>query len=418
MRPARAFLVAVVASICLTALAHQAAKPPSSERVYVDTILEGLVRTGVLTQEQLEQLKAQAAAAAEQAAKEAAATAPERPSEPPKKKAWYDTVKVSGYAQGRFQYYPDYPNADRKTLSNEFLVRRARFKFTFEPNDRTHVVVEPDLGEGKVEARDVYIQRYLDDQKTFSLRIGQQKIPFGFETPQSSSVRLPFERNYVAATMFPGERDTGLVLFFTSPEDHKLFDASRKTAFGVGDYGTLAIGFFNGQGRNQAEANSSKHFVVRVAKPFSLGAAGRYGEVGASYWRGHYFSNWGSGSEDFADRLLGFHVFIEPRPFGLQGEYYTGKTEGDDVDGWYAMGMLRTGSKGTLFVRHEDYEGRRKGKGPSYVFDRSRTAVGYAHQIDDRDRLTIEYDFEDVDAANRKPAYDNDFFGVQWMVTY
>lgn len=394
--------------------------PPNPDRVYVDTILEGLVRTGVLTQGQADQLKSQAAAAADQAAQAAPAPAPPAPAEAPKKKAWYDTVKVSGYVQGRFQYYPDYPNTDRKTHSNEFLVRRARVKFTFEPNDLTQVVVEPDLGEGKVEARDVYIQRWTGKEKTFSFRLGQQKIPFGFETPQSSSVRLPLERNYLAANMFPGERDTGLVLFYTDPDDHKLFDASRKTGFGVGDYGNLAIGFLNGQGRNQPEVSSSKHLVIRVAKPFSLGAAGRYAEVGASYWRGRYFSKWdpNSSGENFRDQLLGLHLFMEPKPFGLQAEYYTGKTEGDDLDGWYAMGMFRTGRKGTLFIRHENYEGRRKGKGPNYVFDRSRTAVGYAHQIDDRNRLTIEYDFEDVDPANNKPGYDNDFFGIQWMTTF
>jgi hypothetical protein len=400
------------------ALADEPTKPPSSERVYVDTILEGLVRTGVLTQEQVDQLKAQAAAAAEQAAKQAAATAPEKPAEAREKKAWYDSVKVSGYTQGRFQYYPDHPNADRKTHSSEFLVRRAYFKLSFEPNDRTHVVVESDLGEGKAEARDAYIQRYFDDDNAFSFRIGQQTIPFGFETPQPSSVQLPLERNYVTATMFPGERDTGLVFFFTDPDDHKLFDASRKTAFGVGDYGNLAIGFFNGQGRNQAEVNSNKHFVVRAAKPLSLGRAGRYAEVGASYWHGDYFSKWDSNSQNFDDELLGFHLFIEPKPLGLQGEYYTGDTEGHSIDGWYAMGILRTSSEGTVFIRHDEHQGRRKGKGPDYVFDRSRTAVGYAHQIDDRNRLTIEYDFEDVDAANNKPAYDNDLFGVQWMVTY
>ncbi|MBC7289217.1 MAG: hypothetical protein H5T86_14495 [Armatimonadetes bacterium] len=224
----------------------------------------------------------------------------------------------------------------------------------------------------------------------------------------------------MAASMFPGERDTGLVFFYTRPEDRDLFEASGKSAFGVGDYGNLAIGFFNGQGRNQAEANPNKHFVVRAAKPFSVGARRTYAEAGASYWHGRYFSRWdpNASGQDFSDRLLGFHLFVEPIPFGLQAEYYNGETEGDDVDGWYAMALWRTGRKGTLFVRHEDYSGRRKGKGPSFVFDRSRTCVGYVHQIDERNRLTLEYDFEHLDAANNKPSYSNDAFGLQWMTLY
>jgi len=373
----------------------------------------------VLTQGQVDQIKAQAVQAAEAAAAEAAAQPAGQPAAP-KKKAWYEALKVSGYTQGRFLYYPDYPNADRKTHSNEFLVRRARVKFQFEPNDRTEVTVEPDLGEGKAEVRDVWIQRFLDDHHTWSFRLGQQKIPFGFETPQSSSVRLPLERNHLAASMFPGERDTGLIFFYTRPEDHRLFDASRKSDYGVGDYGNLAIGFLNGQGRNQSEVNSSKHFVVRAAKPLSIGSAGRYAEFGASYWRGDCFSKWSADAsgQSFDDSLFGVHAFLAPRPFGLQAEYHTGRTEGGDVDGWYAMALLRSGPRGTWFLRHDDYEGPRKGKGPGYVYDRRRTCLGYAHQLDDRNRLTVEYDFEKVDAANGKPSYDNDLFGVQWMTTY
>ncbi|MBC7289667.1 MAG: putative porin, partial [Armatimonadetes bacterium] len=156
-------------------MAQDTQKAPDPGRVYVDTILEGLVRTGVLTQEQADQLKSQAAAAAEEAAKQAPPAQEQKPAEAPRKKAWYDTLRVSGYVQGRFMYYRDYPNPDQKTKSTDFLVRRARVKFTFHPDERTSVVVEPDLGEGKAEVRDVYVERSLSANHSGRFRIGQQK---------------------------------------------------------------------------------------------------------------------------------------------------------------------------------------------------------------------------------------------------
>ncbi len=88
----------------------------SPERAYVDMVIDSLVETGLLTPEQAAQIKAKGAEAASEVASLLAA----KSDTTPKKKPWYETVKVSGYTQGRWQYYPD-AAADAK--SNEFLVR-------------------------------------------------------------------------------------------------------------------------------------------------------------------------------------------------------------------------------------------------------------------------------------------------------
>ena len=362
-------------------------------------MVDSLVETGLLTPEQAPQIKAKGAEAASEVASLLAA----KSDTAPKKKPWHETVKVGGYMHGRWQYYPD-AAADKK--SNEFLLRYVRTKFTFQPTDRVKAIIQIDAGQNKISLTDPNVQYLLSAASTTRVRVGQSQLPFGLQTPQSSSVRLPFERNWLARRMFPGERDTGLVFFYTRPGDGTLFTAAKKHDYGVGDYGNLAIAVVNGQGINKGEMNSQKHVIIRVAKPLLLGSSERYAEVGASFMNGRYYS--ATADQDFDDRLFGLHAFVAPRPLGLQVEYYTGETEGADIHGWYGMGILRTGQRDTLFLRYDSYDGPRKGAGLGNVYDRHRTTMGYAHQVSDKTRLTVEYDLEP----------DNDLLGFQAMTKY
>lgn len=381
----------------------------SPDRAYVNAVIDHLVEVGVLTQEQADGIKEAGIEAAEAAVEVAAASA-----EPPKTH-WYDTMKISGYTQGRFQYYTDRPNR-AGDIESEFVLRRSRLKMEFKPTSNTKVVAEATY-EG--DAADVGIKKMLLEYKFGSagehaLTFGQQDVPFGFETPQSSSVRLPLERNYLTRRQVPGEVDLGLVYRYTTPADHALFDLSKKAHFGCGDSGNLSLGFFNGQGEGAAEENGNKHFVARLAKPFLLGE-NQYAEVGGSYYAGRFFNtNMGRGYED---NVLNVYGFWAPNPFGLQAEYYTGETMGADLNGWYGMGIWRASERGTAFVRYEDYSGRRKrvDRAPAASdYDRERTSIGYAYELDSNTRLTAEYDIEHI--ANGD--YNDNMFGLQIQTKY
>ncbi|MCX7597921.1 MAG: OprO/OprP family phosphate-selective porin [Armatimonadetes bacterium] len=407
------------------------AQQVSPDRAYVDAVLDGLVKAGVLSQQQAQQIRADAVRAAEAAAAQApepaVAPASAAAQRQPKRKPWYETMKISGYTQARAAYFEDYPNPEASKGSSDFAVARARTVFSFQPSDLTDAYFQLDFGRGEPTVKDAWVQRALSAGREWRWRLGQQKVPFGFETPQSDNDRLPFERTNLSTTLFPGNRDTGLVLYYTRPQDAALF-ASGREVFGAGDFGNFAIGLFNGQGAayrtldtgarvyDGAETNSNKHLMVRFAKPFSLGAGGRYAEAGVSYWHGRYRS--AKADREFDDRMLGLHAYLAPAPWGLQAEYFTGKTEGGDVDAWYGMGLLRAGRKGLVFARYEDYEGPRKGKGVGNIFDRQRWCLGYAYDLDPRTRLTLEYDIERVEAAGNQPAFHNDVLGVQLQATY
>jgi hypothetical protein len=384
----------MVLGLALSSMGRCEGKP--ADQAYVDAAIDGLVKAGVLTPDQARQIKEDAAAAAQAAAAEA---------KPPKPK-WSDTIKLSGYTQARWLYYPD---ADGK--DNEFLVRRARIKLGAQPTPRSEVELQLDLGEGDVTVKDAWVQYDLTPKGDLRVRAGQQKVPFGFETPQSSGSRVPLERNWVSRRFVDGERDTGVTLYWTDRADAERFEQIKKESWGEGDYGNVALGVFNGQGigPDAAEVNSDKHVAVRLAKPFNVGS--HLMEAGASYYGGKYHSSAGAGA-DFSEHLFGLHAYFPPKPVGLQAEWFDGETEGADLDGWYAMGLWRPTEQGVAFVRYDEYNGPRKGKGLGNVYDRDRWSVGYAHMLDEKTEVTAEYDFQDT------PSGRDDTFGLQLQVSY
>jgi hypothetical protein len=385
----------------------------SPDRAYIDAVVDGLVTAGALTREQADKIKADARSAAEAAA----------PAKPPAKK-WYDNVKVSGYAIARWQDYLDdtEKSVDASTklkIGNEFMVRQARTKFDFTPSARTRVEIESDWADEKGHVKTAFIENAWGNAGIARSRFGLQKLPFGFEVAQSSGSRLPFEENYLTKRELGGDYDTGLAFYWTPRHDADLFAAGKASAWAPGDYGTFAIGLFNGQGvadnpwgsTSTGDLNDNKHLIARYTRPFTWGRSNAYGEAGISYWTGSYYSVKSKTSYD--DNLLGLHAYLSPAPLGFQAEYFTGETEGADLSGWYAMGLWRTSPDGTFYTRYDKYDGLRKGAGNT-PYDRHRTAIGYAHQVDAKTRVTAEYDLEKIGATGK----DNDALGVSVLVSY
>lgn len=415
-------LFAVVAVAALGTGAWAANAAPSPDRAYVDAVIDSMVASGLISAEKAAEFKSQGAKASAAVADELAAAAAAKP----KKKQWYDTIKLGGYVQARGLYYPD---AEEKSVNvaavdlkkdSEFLVRRARIKLSAKPAEGVEVVIQEDFGEGVTSVKDAYVDKKFGNENTSVIRVGQHKVPFGFEGPQSSSSRLPLERNWVARRTISGERDTGLAYYYTTPEDAALFELAKKNHFGTGDYGSFAIGFFNGQGIDGAvEYNSDKHIVLRGCKPMLIKGfnsdseePSQYFEFGASYYTGDYVSK-GLDAEVSED-LIGIHAYLAPQPFGLQAEYFTGETEGADIDGFYVMGIYRPeDGSGSFYVRYDELDGRRKGKGTSN-YSRDRWTVGYAHELEDgKNRLTVEYSEDSPEGGDSWGE-----FGVQLMTHY
>jgi len=301
-------------------------------------------------------------------------------------KHWYDKIKVKGYTQFRYsrllESNPNLHFDSDKSVGDHggFLLRRARLVFYGDVNDHLYLYFQPgfisnvDGHTNYVSLRDWYGDISIDKKKEFRFRVGQSKIPYGFENLQSSSNRAPLERSDAINSATPGERDLGVVFYYTPEEISKRFSHLKKANLkGSGNYGLLGVGVFNGQAANLAENNNSRGVVLHGAYPFKIGK--QYIETGYHI----YYSDYKVKTDDkvvgdptSTDLRFAKTLVIYPQPLGFQFEYNVGKgpeLSGDKVvskslHGGYAMLLYKhdVDEKITLFpfVRGAYYEGGKK----------------------------------------------------------
>ncbi len=297
---------------------------------------------------------------------------------------WYDRIQLRGYTQFRYQRFAGHgalrsPNDRSLGADNGFLIRRARLILFGEAHPHLSIYLQPDFASvftdvGNVaQLRDWYADVFLDKEKEFRFRVGQSKIPYGFENMQSSQNRLPLDRSDGLNTAVKDERDIGVFAYYAPANMRKLFKHLVESGLkGSGDYGLAGFGVYNGQTANQPEANEYRHFVARLAYAFEIG--GQIMEVNAAAYGGMFRVKRGDkitvapgASGDLKDMRAGGALILYPQPIGLQVEYNWGigpELEGSQVlnrplEGGYAMTMMKLGPT-MPYVRGLCYDGGRK----------------------------------------------------------
>jgi len=345
---------AALAAMILLAAAPAAAKPSLAE-----------------LQRQIDELKAMVAelkAAAAPPAAAAAAPAPAKPAaaappaeivlvQPPRrKKPWYEKLALRGYTQFRLNEIvsgdataPAGVSRLRSigdanlTSPNNFSFRRIRLVLQGDISDSVSLYLQPDFAtvisnqaanerrEGFGQLRDAYVDWFPLADRSLRLRFGQSKVPFGWENLQSSSARLALDRSDGINTAAPGERDLGVVAYYTPAQVQQIW--SRLAADGqklFGNYGAFGLALYNGQGISRAEANNSLMFVAMATWPFALDGLGLDGqvlEVGGAIMRNRVQPELRSGGVNataIADNRVGVHAMLYPQPIGFQAEWNWG----------------------------------------------------------------------------------------------
>ncbi|MFN3528900.1 MAG: porin [Bacteroidia bacterium] len=303
---------------------------------------------------------------------------------------WYETIQLRGYTQIRynrlFETNPDLTcrQCDRSWGNNGgFFFRRIRLIFFGNLHERVFFYIQPDFGSSPTGAdnnftqiRDAYFDLALDAKREFRFRIGQSKVPFGFENLQSSQNRLPLDRNDGLNSAVANERDIG-VFFYWAPEHiRKRFSYLVRSGLkGSGDYGVFGIGIYNGQTASRPELNNSQHVVARITYPFEL-SNGQIFEPFASAYTGKFVINKRAGvlgADEFTDQRATAGFVKYPQPWGFQAEYNIGEgpmynpanntVERRPLNGGYvqAMYMLQRGGQLTYpFIRAQYYDGGKK----------------------------------------------------------
>lgn len=357
------------------------------------------------------------------------------------KKNWFDRLSIRGYAQFRYNELlwqapdsaPLHHVGDSSIADNQtFLIRRARIILSGDVSDYMYVYIQPDFAASVpgspdsnqfTQLRDCYGDLYFDSEKIHRLRIGQSKVPYGWENLQSSSNRIALDRNDGLNSSVRNERDLGLFYYYTPEFAQDLFkyvlDEGLK---GSGNYGMFGFGAYNGQGGSFREQNDRMHLVSRLTVPFQLPSS-QVVEMSIQGYTGEYVvltspirpNGVGPPVAPAVDRggyldqrVAGTFVWY-PQPIGFQTEWNVGRGPAlneaqtavieRSLYGGYAMMLYRaeTACLGTMFpyVKWNYYKGGYKSErnAPFSLID--EWEVGLEWQFNPQMELTTQFTFTD-----------------------
>ncbi len=365
---------------------------------------------------------------------------------PAEEKKWYDRFLIRGYMQFRQNNIVE--TNDKVTCeqcdrawggANGVSVRRARIVLQGQVYENIFFKIEADFATGLggtngnfTQLRDAYVDVGLDPDNQFKVRLGQSKVPYGFENLQSSGVRLMMDRSDAINSAVLTERDLGGFLYYTPKRLKQLYtDLVTQNYKGSGDYGIFAFGVYNGQTANRPEMNKSQHIVARVTYPFQIG--NQIFEPGLQAYTGKYVmydTQLSSGvsytaDKNYTDRRAGISMVLYPRPFGIQAEYNIGQGPEFDrnilaittqkLSGGYINFSYRLPYKNQVifpYTRLQYYTGGKKFEQDARSYTVHQADFGVEWIINKYFELTAEYcisdrRFEDFTLQNNRQQGNN-----------
>lgn len=341
------------------------------------------------------------------------------------KKHWYENFSIRGYSQIRFNRLLE-TNAKLKNEQGDrswgenggFFIRRMRIIFSGQLNERVYFYVQPDFASSVSstslhfgQLRDAYFDVGLDAKNVFRVRIGQSKVPYGFENMQSSQNRLPLDRNDALNSAVSNERDLGVFFYWAPAETRKLFQSLVNDGLkGSGDYGVFGIGVYNGQTANKPELNNQQHIVGRISYPFSLSS--QIVELGVQGYTGQYVLGTDQVStgvktttdRSYLDQRIAGSFILYPKPFGIQAEYNWGKgpefnkktdsIETRNLYGGYITACYKKNLGNQViipFLRYHTYHGGKKHELDARSYVVNETEIGIEWQPNRNFELVAMY---------------------------
>lgn len=268
------------------------------------------------------------------------------PGDTSKGKKWYENISIRGYMQVRYNRLLETnpllkcDQCDRSMgEGGGIFLRRMRVIFYGQIHERVYFYIQPDFASSASsnslhfgQLRDAYVDIGLDKKNEYRLRLGQSKIPYGFENMQSSQNRLPLDRADGLNSAFSNERDLAAFFYWAPQDKRRMFSSLVNEGYkGEGDYGVVAFGVFNGQTANRPEQNKNLHVVARVAYPFQLGD--QTIEPAVQAYTGKYVLTTDQLSpgvkiakgNEYVDQRVAATFVLYPKPFGIMSEFNMGK---------------------------------------------------------------------------------------------
>jgi hypothetical protein len=340
-------------------------------------------------------------------------------------KKWYETFSIRGYTQIRYNRLLE-TNEDLSCEQCDrswgkdggFFMRRMRVILFGQINKNVYFYIQPDFASSPSadrlhfgQIRDAYFDVGVDSDNEYRFRIGQSKIPYGFENMQSSQNRIPLDRNDALNSAVSNERDLGVFFYWAPKNKRKLFSELVSDGLkGSGDYGIFAFGVFNGQTANNPELNNKPHVVSRFTYPFQLKK--QIIELSLQAYSGTYtlpksnISSQVKTNSDlgYKDERVAASFILYPKPFGIQTEYTIGRgpefnkiTDSIDLTslhgGYITTTYLLKIKKQVLipFLRYQYYDGGKKHERDARSYNVKEFELGAEWQVNKNFELVVNY---------------------------
>ncbi len=338
-------------------------------------------------------------------------------------KKWFESINIRGYTQIRYNGLLQ-TNEDLECEQcdkswggeNGFFMRRMRVIFYGQINPKVYFYLQPDFASAPLttslhfaQIRDMYFDVGIDKENEFRFRIGQSKVPYGFENMQSSQNRLPLDRADAMNSAVSNERDLGVFFYWAPTKIRKRYSSLVNDGLkGSGDYGVFGLGVYNGQTANKPELNVNRHVVARLTYPFEV--KNQIFEPGIQAYKGQYtLASLSSGvktniTKTYADERIGATFVLYPKPFGILAEYNVGN--GPEFDkladsittqrlhgGFITASYLIKLRDQTLipFVRYQKYDGGKKHELDARSYEVEELEIGTEWQMNKNFELVVMY---------------------------
>jgi phosphate-selective porin len=341
-------------------------------------------------------------------------------------KQWFENFSIRGYVQIRYnRLLETNPGLKCEQCDRSWgdkggvAIRRGRIIISGNIAKNVFLYIQPDFGSATgttqniFQLRDAYMDINFDKKGEYRIRLGQSKVPFGFENMQSSQNRLPLDRADGLNSALSNERDLGAFLYWAPKAKREMLASFvRDNLKGSGDYGVAAFGVYNGQTANRAEQNNGLHMVARFSYPFKI--KNQVIEPGIQAYTGKYVLSTdirsatvkaANSSFEFDDKRFATTFVLYPHPFGIQAEYnwgkgpqynvYTDSVETRSLHGGYITATAKIKAKNHMiffpFTRLQQYNGGKKHELNARSYNVREMETGVEWQLNKNFELTVSY---------------------------
>jgi hypothetical protein len=347
-------------------------------------------------------------------------------------------LKISGYVQVQwFLYDKDHVPANEPT--NQFFIRRARIKFTYEPLDGVKFVVQPDFSTNALSLKDAYAVLNIPKLQGWSIWAGQFNRT-NYEVEYSSSQREVLERSKVIRAIYPGEREIGAKLEYKGSTVPLLFQLMAMNG--------------NFTGLQSIDYDSKKDLMGRLVYSIKLPGAGIGIDLGPNFYYGHTGIKYNTFVSDENGKLdsttykagsylpkqwVGGEIQIFADFLGgmsIKGEYVAGVNSSTSVSnqisnattatkrsdpikvrnfsGYYLYFIKNIGPKNQFVFKYDFYDPNTNLSGDAAKGDVSwkTYTLAWQYYMNDNIRISLQYEMPKYETNASRPADYKELAGI------